>query len=210
MSCHDEDTCTQANADPLMSRSASVIQDAELAELTGVQARHVLWQIGRKPVSFVGRYNCTYNNIAKPAWWDTLKSGGCIVEQATHFVDAMRYLSRSEFRRDSIQAVGVGPDMELSDMPPPPRAEHTVRSPSPRSPPLHSLTAQRARCTFNSIPVLRLRDSLHMCLKSHTQSCEAYLESKADCSWTHYGDHGGRCLGCQVGLLVETVCMTCR
>ena len=91
----------------------------------------VLWQIGRKPVSFVGRYNCTYNNIAKPAWWDTLKSGGCIVEQATHFVDAMRYLSQSEFKKDSIQAVGVGPDMELSDMPAPPAAEHTVRSAAP-------------------------------------------------------------------------------
>ena len=89
--------------------------------------RHVLWQIGRKPVSFVGRYNCTYNNIAKPAWWDTLKSGGCIVEQATHFVDAMRYLSQSEFKQDSIQAVGVGPSMELSDMPAAPGAEHNVR-----------------------------------------------------------------------------------
>ena len=83
-------------------------------------------QIDRKPVSLVGRYNCTYNNIHKPAWWDTLKSGGCIVEQATHFVDAMRYLSQSEFKRESIQAVGVGPEMELSDMPPPPNAEHTV------------------------------------------------------------------------------------
>lgn len=79
----------------------------------------------------MGRYNCTYNNIAKPAWWDTLKSGGCIVEQATHFVDAMRYLSQSEFKKDSIQAVGVGPDMELSDMPAPPAAEHTVRFAAP-------------------------------------------------------------------------------
>ena len=60
-----------------------------------------------------------------------MKSGGCIVEQATHFVDAMRYLSKSEFKRDSIQAVGVGPDMELSDMPAPPGAEHTVRYTGP-------------------------------------------------------------------------------
>lgn len=83
-------------------------------------------QLGRKPVSIVGRYNCTYNNIYKPQWWDTLKSGGCIVEQATHFVDAMRYLSNSEFDRSSIRATGVGPDMDLTDMPPPPNAEHTV------------------------------------------------------------------------------------
>ena len=88
----------------------------------------MLTQMGRKPTSIVGRYNCTYNNIYKPQWWDTLKSGGCIVEQATHFVDAMRYLSGSELRKDSIQALGVGPEMELSDMPPPPNAEHTVRT----------------------------------------------------------------------------------
>jgi hypothetical protein len=49
------------------------------------------------------------------------------VEQATHFVDAMRYLSGSELQRDSIRAIAVGPDMELSEMPPPPNAEHTVR-----------------------------------------------------------------------------------
>lgn len=93
-----------------------------------VGAGRLVMQMGRKPTSIVGRYNCTYNNIYKPQWWDTLKSGGCIVEQATHFVDAMRYLSGSEFRKDSIQALGVGPDMELSDMPPPPNAEHTVRT----------------------------------------------------------------------------------
>ena len=69
------------------------------------------------------------NNIAKPQWWDTLQSGGCIVEQATHFVDAMRYLSKSEFRRESILALGVGPDMPLAHMAPPPAAEHTVRRP---------------------------------------------------------------------------------
>ena len=114
-------------------------------DLLAVKGEHcVLFQIGRKPVSFVGRYNCTYNNIAKPAWWDTLKSGGCIVEQATHFVDAMRYLSKSDFKRDSIQAVGVGPDMELSDMPSPPNAEHTVRFTGPSVLTCTSALAMRA------------------------------------------------------------------
>lgn len=85
-------------------------------------------QLGRPVKSIVGRYNCTYNNIYKSQWWHTLQSGGCIVEQATHFVDAMRYLSQSELVKDSIRAVAVGPEMELSEMPPPPNAEHTVRS----------------------------------------------------------------------------------
>ncbi len=80
------------------------------------------------PVKFVvGRYCSTYNHIKKKQWWSTLESGGCIVEQATHFVDAMRYLSGSELQKDSIRAVAVGPDMALSEMPPPPHAEHNVK-----------------------------------------------------------------------------------
>ena len=48
------------------------------------------------------------------------------MEQATHFVDAMRYLSKSEIDQGSIRVVGVGPDMPLLDMAPAPAAEHTV------------------------------------------------------------------------------------
>ena len=135
-----------------------------------MQAQRVLRQIGRKPVSFVGRYNCTYNNIAKPAWWDTLKSGGCIVEQATHFVDAMRYLSKSEFKRDSIQAVGVGPDMELSDMPPPPGAEHTVRSTSPAA---HSFTHSWHSASAAFPRAILAYDRRHAFIVSHIQSRQA-------------------------------------
>ena len=83
-------------------------------------------QIGVAPASIVGRYSCPYNNIAKPQWWDTQKSGGCIVEQATHFVDLMRYLSGGDIIRESIQAVAVGPDMPLKQMPAHPQAEHLV------------------------------------------------------------------------------------
>ncbi|BDA44533.1 Uncharacterized protein UNK4.17 [Coccomyxa sp. Obi] len=89
-------------------------------------AKALLKELGRPVASIVGRYNCTYNNIYKPQWWHTLQSGGTIVEQATHFVDAMRYLSGSELDRNSIRAVAVGPDMKLTDMPPPPHAEHEV------------------------------------------------------------------------------------
>ena len=67
-----------------------------------------------------------YDTIASPQWWDTLKSGGCIVGQATHFVDAMRHLARSEIERGSIRVVSVGPGMPLLNVAPPPAAEHTV------------------------------------------------------------------------------------
>ena len=90
-------------------------------------------QIGLAPASIVGRYSCPYNNIAKPQWWDTQKSGGCIVEQATHFVDLMRYLSGGDIIQESIQAVAVGPDMPLKEMPTHPQAEHLVSHSSPNA-----------------------------------------------------------------------------
>ncbi|DBA89671.1 hypothetical protein WJX79_009585 [Trebouxia sp. C0005] len=91
-----------------------------------VAAKRLMQEIGVTPASIVGRYSCPYNNIAKPQWWDTQKSGGCIVEQATHFVDLMRYLSGGDIIQESIQAVAVGPDMALKEMPAHPQAEHLV------------------------------------------------------------------------------------
>lgn len=49
------------------------------------------------------------------------------MEQATHFVDLMRYLSGGDIIQESIQAVAVGPDMALKEMPAHPQAEHLVR-----------------------------------------------------------------------------------
>ena len=51
--------------------------------------------------------------------------GGPIVEQATHFVDLMRFFA-GEILEDTVKAVAVGPDQKLSDMAPPPQAEHEV------------------------------------------------------------------------------------
>ena len=48
------------------------------------------------------------------------------MEQATHFVDLMRYLSGGDIIQGSIQAVAVGPDMPLKEMPAHPQAEHLV------------------------------------------------------------------------------------
>ena len=53
--------------------------------------------------------------VSKESWWDARQSGGIIVEQATHFVDMMRYLG-GEIDRDSIQAAVVGQDYPLSEM----------------------------------------------------------------------------------------------
>ncbi|KAK9814110.1 hypothetical protein WJX72_000797 [[Myrmecia] bisecta] len=88
--------------------------------------KHILQEEGVQPVTLVGRYSCPYDNIRKPQWWDTQKSGGPIVEQCTHFVDLMRYLSGSEIVKDSIQTKAIGPSMQLSRMPEPPHAEHTI------------------------------------------------------------------------------------
>ncbi len=87
---------------------------------------HKCVQIGIPPSSIVGRYSCPYNNIVNTHWWNTQKSGGCIVEQATHFVDLIRHLSGADVVRESIQATAVGPEMRLREMAPPPQAEHTV------------------------------------------------------------------------------------
>ena len=46
--------------------------------------------------------------------------------QATHFVDMHRYLG-GEIDRDSIQAIAVGPDYPLLQMPKHPEGEHLVR-----------------------------------------------------------------------------------
>lgn len=71
------------------------------------------------------RYSCAYSTIKKRDWWDITVCGGPIVEQATHFVDLLRYFG-GDIVQNSIKAVAVGPDYVLSDMPEDPNAEHTV------------------------------------------------------------------------------------
>lgn len=52
--------------------------------------------------------------------------GGPIVEQATHFIDLLRYFG-GEIAPESIKAVAVGPSLPLSDMPAAPEGEHSVQ-----------------------------------------------------------------------------------
>ena len=61
-------------------------------------------------------------------WWDMRKSGGPIVEQATHFIDLMRYLA-GDIALPSIQALALGPGVPLSDMAAAPDGEHEVCGP---------------------------------------------------------------------------------
>jgi predicted dehydrogenase len=55
---------------------------------------------------FNGRYDCAYANLNKEMWWDASRSGGPIVEQATHFCDLARYLV-GDVRLNSVQALSI-------------------------------------------------------------------------------------------------------
>ena len=57
--------------------------------------------------------------------WDLSLAGGPIVEQATHFVDLMRFFA-GEILEDTVKAVAVGPQQQLLDMPAAPEGEHEV------------------------------------------------------------------------------------
>ncbi|TMW61213.1 hypothetical protein Poli38472_013676 [Pythium oligandrum] len=58
---------------------------------TFVQKIHELLA-GKQVVCLTARYNCAYQNIASPFWWNSEHCGGPIVEQATHFADLARFI----------------------------------------------------------------------------------------------------------------------
>jgi predicted dehydrogenase len=70
---------------------------------------------GRAPCIFTGSYSAAYPFILSPAFWDRRKSGGAIIEQATHFVDLARYLM-GEIDLQSIVARQIGPDDPLGQL----------------------------------------------------------------------------------------------
>jgi len=61
-----------------------------------------------EPRYFNARYNCAYSMIGNDTWWDNSRSGGPIVEQATHFVDLARFLC-GEVKEGSIKVTSVSP-----------------------------------------------------------------------------------------------------
>jgi predicted dehydrogenase len=68
--------------------------------------RQILLEEQAEIATFIARYNCAYEEIHHPFWWDKKKSGGPIVEQATHFIDLARYLC-GEVRPESVRGVSL-------------------------------------------------------------------------------------------------------
>ena len=57
-------------------------------------------------MSVNARYSCAYSELDHPFWWNSVKSGGPIVEQATHFCDLIRYFA-GEVAIKSIQGTCI-------------------------------------------------------------------------------------------------------
>ena len=70
------------------------------------QMKSILEKYGRPVMGINARYNCAYSEMDHPFWWDKTKSGGPIVEQATHFCDLMRYIG-GEVKLETISALAV-------------------------------------------------------------------------------------------------------
>ncbi|CAL4070016.1 unnamed protein product [Meganyctiphanes norvegica] len=59
---------------------------------------------GGNIMSVNARYYCAYSELDHPFWWDVSKSGGPIVEQATHFADIIRFIA-GEVKLESISTI---------------------------------------------------------------------------------------------------------
>ena len=74
-----------------------------------------LTEYGRPLIAINARYASTYTNILKPFWWDATKSGGPIVEQATHFCDLIRYFG-GEVDLPSVRGYSIPTSFNSSDI----------------------------------------------------------------------------------------------
>ena len=70
------------------------------------QMKTILETHGRPVMGVNARYICAYSEMDHPFWWNSVKSGGPVVEQATHFCDLMRYLV-GEVHYETISALNV-------------------------------------------------------------------------------------------------------
>ena len=75
--------------------------------------KSIIEKHGRPVLSINVRYICAYSELDHPFWWDVVKSGGPIVEQATHFCDLLRYLG-GEVVPASISALAIPASDEMS------------------------------------------------------------------------------------------------
>jgi len=74
---------------------------------------------GKTVISTTARYNSAYVSIPKPMWWDLRRSGGPIIEQATHFCDLSRYFG-GDINLETVSSVFVSPkdkSGQLSEVP---------------------------------------------------------------------------------------------
>ena len=79
------------------------------------QVKSILNEYGRKVMNINARYNCAYSELDHPFWWNKVRSGGPIVEQATHFCDILRYIG-GEAKPDTIHAIAI-PASDNKDSP---------------------------------------------------------------------------------------------
>ena len=70
------------------------------------QMKTILRNHNRPIMGINARYNCAYSMSQNYIWWNKMKSGGPIVEQATHFCDLMRYIG-GEVNPQTISALAV-------------------------------------------------------------------------------------------------------
>ena len=76
--------------------------------------KEILSEYGCPIMGINARYLCAYSKSTNFIWWDKTKSGGPIVEQATHFCDLMRYIV-GEVRSDTISALAIPASNDRSE-----------------------------------------------------------------------------------------------
>ena len=77
------------------------------------QMKSILEKHGHPVMGISAKYICAYSEMDHPFWWNKTKSGGPVVEQATHFCDLMRYLA-GEVVTESISALAIPASDEKS------------------------------------------------------------------------------------------------
>jgi predicted dehydrogenase len=127
-------------------------------------------QTNGRILNIMARYNCAYTSILKQSWWDSEKSGGPVVEQATHFIDLSRYLVGDKVMMSTVTATAIHADSELSKLSKIPVDEQSI----PHSRRIPRTTT--AHWSFNNGVIC----SLHHALLLHGNGYSAELEVWGD------------------------------
>ncbi|PWZ00909.1 hypothetical protein BCV70DRAFT_199278 [Testicularia cyperi] len=83
-----------------------------------LKLRELLAETGLVPTCINARYFMAYEFAAKLAWWNKAASCGPVVEQATHFVDLIRFLAGpgNDVCMDTVRATTVEHDEEAGKL----------------------------------------------------------------------------------------------